>query len=138
VAQKGDNFRTYRVARIDAAQVIESPYIRPPHFDLRNHWERSSRAFEVNSYGLEVIVRLSSRGRSLLDLLGPYVEKSVSKTASRPDRQGWVRCKMPLENAEFGIRELMRLGQDVEVLSPRWLRSQMEQTLRQTLENYTK
>jgi predicted DNA-binding transcriptional regulator YafY len=137
VAQKNDTFRTYRVARITMAEVIESPYIRPLHFDLPAHWERSSHAFEVSSYRLEVIARLSPRGRSLLGLLGHYVEKSVSKTASAPDGQGWVRCKIPLEDAEFGIRELMRLGQDVEVISPRSLRKQVEQTLRQTLQNYS-
>jgi len=34
-----------------------------------------------------------------------------------------------LEPADFGIRELMRLGEDVEVLAPSGLRAQMARTL---------
>jgi WYL domain len=81
-------------------------------------------------------VRLSPRGRSLLDLLGSYVQEAVTKTAGPPDRRGWVRCTIPLENADFGVRELMRLGPDVEVISPRTLRVQMTMTLRRALRNY--
>jgi predicted DNA-binding transcriptional regulator YafY len=137
VAQKGDSFRTYRVARISAAEVLEAPYVRPPGFDLPAYWARSSRDFEVSSYRTSATVRLSPRGRSLLELLGPYVMEAVAKSSGEPDRRGWVRCTIPLENPDFGVRELMRLGEDVEVLSPHSLRMQLARTLRQTLRNYS-
>jgi predicted DNA-binding transcriptional regulator YafY len=137
VAQQAETFRTYRVTRVSEAQVLATPYVRPPTFDLPAHWAQSSRDFEVRSYRTSATVRLSPRGRSLLELLGPYVEESVSKTAGAPDRQGWVRCTIPLESADFGVRELMRLGHDVEVMSPRSLRTQVTDTLRRTLRNYT-
>ena len=136
VAHTGDSFRTYRAARISAAQVLEAPYVRPPGFDLPAYWARSSREFEVSSYRTSATVRLSPRGRSLLELLGPYVMDAVAKSSGEPDRRGWVRCTIPLENADFGVRELMRLGEGVEVLSPHSLRMQMAQTLRRTLRNY--
>jgi len=44
---------------------------------------------------------------------------------------------IPLESAEFGIRELMRLGEHVEVLSPAALRTQMLATLRQMMLHYS-
>jgi predicted DNA-binding transcriptional regulator YafY len=137
VAQKGDSFRTYRVARISAAEVLEAPYVRPPGFDLPAYWARSSRDFEVSSYRTSATVRLSPRGRSLLELLGPYVMEAVAKSSGEPDRRGWVRCTIPLENPDFGVRELMRLGEDVEVLSPHSLRMQLARALRQTLRNYS-
>ncbi len=138
VAQKGNSFRTYRVGRISEAEALDEPYIRPPKFDLAAWWARSSREYEVSSYHDTATVRLSPRGRSLLDLLGPYVVEAVAKTASEPDRRGWVRCTIPLESAEHGIRELIRLGDDVEVISPEALRSQVAQTLRKTLQRYSK
>ena len=137
VAQQAETFRTYRVTRVSEAEVLAVPYVCPPDFDLTAHWARSSRAFEVRSYRTSATVRISPRGRSFLDLLGPYVEECVSKTAGVPDRQGWVRCTIPLENADFGVRELMRLGHDVEVMSPLSLRKQITDALRRTLRNYT-
>jgi predicted DNA-binding transcriptional regulator YafY len=136
VAERAETFRTYRVARVSAAEVLADPYVRPAGFDLPAYWARSSRDFEVGSYRLSATVRLTPRGRSLVELLGPYVAECVSKTASEPDRQGWVRCAIPLENADFGVRELMRLGQEVEVMSPQSLRTQMAKALRHTLRNY--
>jgi predicted DNA-binding transcriptional regulator YafY len=138
VAQKGTSFRTYRVGRISEAEALDEPYTRPLKFDLAAWWARSSREYEVNTYRNSATVRLSPHGRSLLDLLGPYVMEAVAKTASEPDRHGWVRCTIPLESAEHGFRELMRIGDDVEVISPVALRTQMAQTLRKTLRRYAK
>jgi predicted DNA-binding transcriptional regulator YafY len=136
VAQTGESFRTYRVARISTAEVLEVPYVRPPRFDLPAHWARTSRDFEIASYRASAVVRLSPRGLSLLEILGPYVVEAVTKSAGQPDRQGWVRCTLPIENEDFGIRELMRLGEEVQVMSPPALRAQVARTLRRTLRHY--
>jgi predicted DNA-binding transcriptional regulator YafY len=137
VAEHAGIFRSYRVTRVSEAEVLVSPYVRPADFDLPVHWARTSHDFEVRSFRTSATVRLSPRGRDLLPLLGPYVEESVSKTAQAPDRGGWVVCKIPLENVDFGVRELMRLSDEVEVLSPRSLRMQITGTLRRTLRRYT-
>ena len=36
-----------------------------------------------------------------------------------------MRCSLPIETTGQGIRELMRLGEDVEVLGPPALRDEM-------------
>jgi predicted DNA-binding transcriptional regulator YafY len=138
VAQKGNSFRTYRVGRISEAETLDEPYARPPKFDLAAWWARSSREYEVSSYTSSATVRLSPRGLSLLDLLGPYVVDAVAKTASEPDSRGWVRCTIPLESAGHGIPELMRLGVEAEVISPGALRARMAQVLRKTLRLYSR
>jgi predicted DNA-binding transcriptional regulator YafY len=138
VAQKGSTFRTYRVGKILEAETLDEPYARPLNFDLAAWWARSSREYEANTYTDSATVRLSPRGCSLLDLLGPYVVEGVAKTASKPDKRGWIRCTIPLEPADSGIRELMRLGDEVEVISPVALRARMAQTLRKTLQQYAK
>ena len=48
----------------------------------------------------------------------------AQETARKPDRKGWVRCTLPLESIDFGIRELMRLGDEVRVLGPARLRAE--------------
>jgi len=138
VAQKASAFRTYRVSRISHAEVLDETYSRPPKFDLASWWARSSREYEESSYRERATIRLSPQGRSLLDMLGPYVAAAAAKTAREPDQQGWVSCTIPLESAEYGIRELMRLGVEVEVVSPAGLRSRMAKTLRDALRHYSK
>jgi predicted DNA-binding transcriptional regulator YafY len=137
VAQKGTTFRTYRVGRITEAEALDETYVRPLKFDLAAWWAKASREYEASSYTESATVRLSPRGRSLAELLGPYVEQAVAKTAGKPDAQGWVRCTIPLESSDHGIRELMRLGVEVEVVSPVTLRAQLAQVLRDTLEVYS-
>ncbi len=137
VAQSGESLRTYRIARVSAAEISEQAYARPPRFDLARHWSHASREFEVASYRMSATVRLSARGRALLlDLLGPYVAAAGARTMGEADRRGWARCTFPLESLEFGSRELMRLGADVVVESPPELRAHVEQALRRTLRNY--
>ena len=63
-------------------------------------------------------------------MLGPYVAQAVAQTSGKADRDGWVRCTIPIESVEYGVRELMRLGADVEVVAPAALRARMAQIAR--------
>jgi predicted DNA-binding transcriptional regulator YafY len=136
VAQKGSGFRTYRVGRMAETEVLEETYARPRGFDLGEWWSRASREYEMQSYRATATVRLSPRGMALIDMLGPYVAQAAAQTAGAADERGWVSCAIPIESIEYGVRELLRLGSDVEVLAPPALRSGMTQALRETLGNY--
>jgi predicted DNA-binding transcriptional regulator YafY len=122
VAQSGSAVRTYRAANIHDAEVTTEPFARPKHFDLAAHWREAVREYEAGVYHAEAHVRLSPRGVYMLELLGPYLVRAAAETAGRPDRSGWIRCTLPLESIDFGVRELMRLGDDVRVLGPPELR----------------
>jgi predicted DNA-binding transcriptional regulator YafY len=136
VAQKGSTYRTYRASNIMAVDSLEESFVRPADFDLSSYWTRASREYELGNYRGHAVVRLSPRGRTLIHLLGPYVEAAVAKTAGRPDRRGWLRCTIPVESGDFGIRELLRLGDELEVLAPPPLRMQVRQTLRRIQQRY--
>ncbi len=136
IAQRGTVLRTYRASNILAAETLDETFERAGDFDLGAYWTRSSREYELGNYRGDAIGRLSPRGRALISLLGPYVEASMAKTASRPDRHGWIRCIIPVETGDFGIRELLRLGDELEVLKPAALRSQITQALRRIIRLY--
>jgi predicted DNA-binding transcriptional regulator YafY len=131
VAQRGKSIRTYRVANIHDARISDEVFVRPKGFDLAAHWEKASRAYETGVYHEHADVRLSPRGMSMLDLLGPHVARAAIETSGTPDRAGWVRCTLPLESFDFGVRELMRLGAEVNVLGPPPLRALMACSARQ-------
>jgi predicted DNA-binding transcriptional regulator YafY len=136
VAQKAGACRTYRAANILSAETLDEAFARPADFDLASYWTKSSREYELANYRGTAAVRLSPRGRSLINLLGPYVEAAVVKTAGQPDKQGWIQCTIPVESGDFGIRELLRLGEEIEVIGPTTLRAQMREALRKVLRRY--
>jgi predicted DNA-binding transcriptional regulator YafY len=133
VAERSGSLRTYRVSAIAEAQLLEEGFSRPKEFDLASYWTSSSREYERSVYSAKAELRLSPRGRAMLATLGCYVVDAAERTASRPDAQGWVRCIVPVGATEFGIRELMLLGEEVEILAPAALRAQMAQMLRRML-----
>jgi predicted DNA-binding transcriptional regulator YafY len=128
VAQGGKSVRTYRVANIHDARISGDAFVRPKGFDLAAHWEKASRDYEAGVYREHGDVRLSPKGMRMLGLLGPHVASAASKTAGKPDRNGWVRCTLPLESLDSGVGELMRLGVEVDVIGPPALRAKMAGT----------
>jgi predicted DNA-binding transcriptional regulator YafY len=128
VAQRGKSIRTYRAANIHDAEMTDEPFARPKHFDLASHWRGAVREYEAGVYHEEADVRLSPKGVYLLEMFGPYVMKAAAETASEPDRRGWIRCRLPLESIDFGVRQLLQLGDDVIVLGPAELRTQLAET----------
>lgn len=129
VALSGKAVRTYRVAQIVDAEMTDGAFVRPEDFDLASHWERASRDYEASLYRERADVRLSPKGVALLDMLGPHVAQAAKTSSPKPHGEGWVRCAVPIETIGHGVRELMRLGEEVEVLGPPALRSEMAKTL---------
>jgi predicted DNA-binding transcriptional regulator YafY len=136
VAQKGGNYRTYRASNILEVESLDDSFARPADFDLASYWTRASREYELGNYRANATIRLSPRGRTLIHQLGSYVEAAVAQSAGPPDRQGWLHCTIPVESGDFGIRELLRLGEDMEVLAPAALRNQVKRALRRMLCKY--
>ena len=128
VAQNGGAIRTYRVASIFDAVATDELFARPRDFDLPAYWEQASRQYETSLYLEHAEVRLSADGMTLLKLLNPQVEEAARQTAT-PDGDGWTRCRLPIESTEDGVREMMRLGAEVEVLGPPALRERIAATL---------
>jgi predicted DNA-binding transcriptional regulator YafY len=136
VAMSGKSIRTYRVAQMLDVTVTEEDFARPGKFDLAEHWEQSSSAYEAGVYRAEAQVRISPAGLERLEALGPHVAAAAADSAGKPDRAGWVRCRLPLENFDLGVRDMLRLGDTVEVLGPPAFRAQVARTLKTLTARY--
>jgi predicted DNA-binding transcriptional regulator YafY len=128
VAQSGSSIRTYRMANIQDAEITEETFERPKRFDLATHWNKACGDYEAGLWRGQAQVRLSPRGVALLELLGSQVQDAARQTKAA-DRDGWIRCTLPIESEAQGVRELIRLCEDVEVLGPPALRKKMGETL---------
>jgi predicted DNA-binding transcriptional regulator YafY len=114
VAQSRKTTRTYRVSNIFDAAVLDEEFARPAKFDLPVYWQKASREYEAGLYHETAHVRLSQKGLGRLEPLGPTVMEAAMRTASRPDGNGWVRCRLPIESHE-----------EIEILGPEALRDEM-------------
>lgn len=52
----------------------------------------------------------------------------VGLSVAPADADGWIEVTIPIENIDHAADQLMRLGAEVEVLSPTELRAQMART----------
>jgi predicted DNA-binding transcriptional regulator YafY len=136
VAARGERRLTYRAANIVGAELLDDTFVRPPDFDLAAHWTEAARKYETGRFTEAATVRLSPRGRQMLDLLGADVADRARLSAGPPDEAGWVRCDIPIESIEVGVGDLLRLGADVEVLAPTALRAAFGETLDQLTRLY--
>ena len=127
VAQSTKHIRSYRVSNISDAEILEEIFPRPKGFDLALHWREACRAYESGVWRGEADIRVHPRDPSLLEMLGTHVAIAARKSA-KPDRDGWIRCTIPIESSAHAVRELMRLGDEVEVVGPPKLRKLIAET----------
>jgi predicted DNA-binding transcriptional regulator YafY len=71
-----------------------------------------------------------------LVLLTPAVIQAARQNAGEPDGAGWVRTVIPIESVRHAHAELMRFGEDVEVIEPAELRDRMAASARAVLALY--
>src|SRR5262245_37612586 len=136
VARVGDQIRTYKVAHIDQLKVLGERFDRPADFNLAQFWTVAAHAYEAGLYRFKAELRVSPTGLKKLEMLGSNVAKAAAATASRADRNGWVRVTIPIESIRHATFELTRLGLDIEVLNPQDLRKSMSEAARSLLRLY--
>ena len=122
VAATQGSTQTYRVSNIRHLEILDSVFKRPRRFDLGRYWAASAKDFERRLLRGRAIVKLSPAGLKLLREVSAAAAEAAdaSHTACKPD--GWIKAEIPVEDFGFASRQLLRLGSDVEVLSPPELR----------------
>jgi predicted DNA-binding transcriptional regulator YafY len=130
VASGGNAMHTYRVSRISDVQPLDADFERDPSFDLASYWQEYLRTFEKRRHVDQAVVRLSP---GAFDRLPEVLEPSVVDAARRgaePDREGWMRVTIPIEEPSQALAELFRLAPDIEILGPPDLRARMIEILK--------
>lgn len=130
--------RTYRLQSILDLTLSGETFKRPRGFDLAAYWRESTRRFEAELYRSEARLSVSPRGLKLLQLLSSAVAEAGRRSA-KPDaaRAGWSTVQIPIESTEHAAGQLMRLGAEALVLSPKDLRERLAAQARDMLALYT-
>jgi predicted DNA-binding transcriptional regulator YafY len=122
-------FRTYRVQRINQAQLTDETFDRPPGFDLARHWEQTNEQYfaSLRDYPVRLRVRAEVGHR-----LRWAPNAMIDDATERPD--GWWDVAMTFEKKYEARVYLLGLAGDVVVLEPAELRDEMLRAARALLE----
>ncbi|HET9143304.1 YafY family protein [Actinophytocola sp.] len=130
VARGTGRLATYRVSQIRELWSLDDRFDRPPDFDLTAYWRSHVTAFEASRHRGEATIRISPEGMAQLpDVLPDAMVRAVAANGAADERPGWTRATVPTESVDHTVRELLRLGGDVEVLGPAELRDRMIDTI---------
>ena len=128
--------RTYRVARVLAAEALDTHIERPADFDLASHWAASSEAYEQAAERVVVTFRLrpGARGR-LHDTIGDR-GMAAAVRLDEADPEGWERWRVELPWPDEVPGLLMGVGSSLEVLDPPEVRSRIAASAARIVERY--
>ena len=113
VAQIDDTIRSYRVARVHEATILDESFVRPAGFDLARFWEESSMRFKDRLPRFNVVIR---------------AQPQVTDWLRRMIRFGGIDevsadcVRMHFDAEEVAKAVLLGVGDQIEVLEPDSLR----------------
>jgi predicted DNA-binding transcriptional regulator YafY len=131
VAMAGDRVTAYRVSNILEAEALDLPVARPAGFGLAEFWREWTEKYERSVYTAEATVRMTVDAlRRMVFVFPPEMSRVARASAGEPDADGWVTTVVPIESVMHGHMELLKLGEQAEVLAPPELRERFADTAR--------
>jgi predicted DNA-binding transcriptional regulator YafY len=121
VANTPDGFRTFRVSRIEKATVLEIAAVRPPGFDLAEHWRSSTERFRTSRTRCVVTMRVEPRLAE--DFMQWRAAKVVPDDGAVADDR--VTLRTEFENEDHACFMMLGMGARAEVLEPAALRERV-------------
>lgn len=121
IGSAGGSTRTYRVDAIRSLVVLDASAPHSTGFDLARYWAQSARSFEERLASDAVRVRVTATGLRLLRDFNPRAWDAAVQQAT-PSADGWIEATIPFEGGPQAVREVLRMGADIEVLEPLALR----------------
>lgn len=128
--------RTYRVASVLDASVLDAPAERPADFELAAYWDSALQRLDRELHRRRGKVRVTARGLELLRGLGRVVADAVALADAPANRLATVELTIPIESSGYAVERLANLSPDVEVLQPRAIRKAVAARLAAALRPY--
>jgi len=125
--------RTYRVSNILELTPTEETFERTEGFDLPRYWQEHLDQFDQARFTAYAVLRVSARLVARMhDVSFPQLVRAVA--AAEPGDDGSVTVTLPIESVPNAATAFCRFGDDVKVLEPPELRTELA-NLGRTLSN---
>jgi predicted DNA-binding transcriptional regulator YafY len=125
VGRTADGLRTYRVSRIEEAELLEQPSERPADFDLAAYWKASSEEFQKRWTSFEATLRLEPRAAESMKTWQVTTPAEGAEGAGTGGDDGWVTLRVHFHDEEQARFVALGLGPRVDVLAPPSLRQRV-------------
>jgi predicted DNA-binding transcriptional regulator YafY len=112
--------RTYRVARVQSAELTGEPFTRPPDFDLATYWESSASQFTNTLPRYDASLRVAPEALPAVRAGGRYT-RILSEAP--PDGEGWVAIEISFEEPHGAREFVLGFGAQIQVIAPPELRA---------------
>ena len=119
VAGVDEYIRSYRIARISSAEILDTPSQTPPEFDLAGYWEQSAKTFKSTLPSYVATFRVSPSVFPRLRFAGRFARVGdVIETSA----DGWHTLTVGFDVEEMACEYALGFGANLEVLEPISLR----------------
>jgi len=121
------DFRTFRVERLEDVTVRDEAVTSRPGFDLQAYWAEARRRFEEQTTPLALVLRVSAAGlRRVRD----------SCTVRQAEPHGAAVVQVDVESAQAALAYALALGAEATVLEPQAIRQAVIEAARGMLALY--
>jgi predicted DNA-binding transcriptional regulator YafY len=133
VAGVDGDIRSYRIARISQAEVLETPSQTPTEFDLASFWEESTERFKASVPNYSATFRVSPSVFLRLRLAGRFARVGdVIET----DADGWHKLTVGFDVEEMACEYALGFGPNLEVLEPLSLKQKVIEMAAEVVRSY--
>jgi predicted DNA-binding transcriptional regulator YafY len=122
VAATGGDLRTYRVSRVERAEIVDEPVSRPPDFDLAAFWAQSSAELVANLPRYPITVRVYARVEQI----------------GEPEQDGWRTVNLVLQTEWEACSYVLGFGPRMEVVAPLELRERVIREAGEVVRHYAR
>jgi predicted DNA-binding transcriptional regulator YafY len=112
------NLQTYRVSRIQHAELMDAHFERPEWFSLHEYWDRWQREFQDGQPRYSVTVRVSPDFVYALPRIYGEGVRALIDAADPPDDEGWIQIRLTFHSFEDARASILGLGANAEVVEP--------------------
>ncbi|SOD63962.1 Predicted DNA-binding transcriptional regulator YafY, contains an HTH and WYL domains [Streptomyces zhaozhouensis] len=130
--------RGYRVARFTGVRLGDERFERPEGFELAAHWEEFTRRLAAHRFHGVARLRISPRAARLLPMFFGAAGVEAVAAAGPEDGLGWRVVELPVESRAIAVGDLLRLGEDAEVLGPPELRAAVAEAVHGLARRYAR
>ncbi|GAA3887033.1 helix-turn-helix transcriptional regulator [Streptomyces sedi] len=115
--------RGYRVARFTGVRLGSERFERPEGFELAASWQEFTDRLTAARFREVARLRISPRAARLFPMFFGAAGVEAVAAAGPEDVRGWRVVELPVENRVIAVGDLLRLGEEAEVLGPPGLRA---------------
>ena len=130
VANVDQQTRTYRISRIQSAQIVDETAQRPPDFDLAAFWKESSAQFKAN------LPRFCATFRVDPAILSDMRYAGHIEYISAPDDNELITVEVRFDVELQARAYALGFGSQLEVLSPLELRDSVLRLAHEVIERH--